>query len=164
MLVCDQREGAFLRYRNAAMQLTFDKILTKSTGIFPRNASMRTRTGKSLMSLLQRGENGAQPMTAATAKVPMTSRQVLEFVDLECGPISDCGRLYDTLSLAWGGYEERVDECCYAGSRACAFRTACAPAYHHSPHSPHHSVFFDTPRLKEPPPPYEYRTLYDSIH
>jgi len=29
---------------------------------------------------------------------------------LKCGPIPDCGLLYDTLSLEWGGYKDQLDE------------------------------------------------------
>ena len=63
------------------------------------------------MSLLQEGDmKHAQPMTKATAKVPVTSGQNDEFGALKCGPIPDCGLLYDTLSLEWGGYKDQVDE------------------------------------------------------
>ena len=52
----------------------------------------------------------AQPMTKATAKVPVTSGQNDEFGALKCGPIPDCGLWYDPLSLEWGGYKDQMDE------------------------------------------------------
>merc|ERR1719238_1384123 len=74
-----------------------------------RNVLARTRASKS-SSFLQEGEQrNAQPATTKT-KTPVTSGQDDEFGDMKCGPIPDCGLLYDTLSLEWGGYKDQVDE------------------------------------------------------
>merc|ERR1719393_1152487 len=75
-----------------------------------KNTLLKTQSRKPSVSLLQEGENKhLQPATTKT-KTPVTSGQDDEFGDMKCGPIPDCGLLYDTLSLEWGGYKDQVDE------------------------------------------------------
>jgi len=102
MQVCDTRDGATLRFSDAALQSKFDRVLMKGSKDLVRNALMKTRSIK--VSLLQ------QPATSAGPKVPTIEGQADEFGDMKCGPIPDCGLLYDTLSLEWGGYKDQVDE------------------------------------------------------
>merc|ERR1719502_216634 len=62
------------------------------------------------VSLLQDGESKHGQPASAKTKTPVTSGQNDEFGDMKCGPIPDCGLLYDTLSLEWGGYKDQVDK------------------------------------------------------
>merc|ERR1719238_2467498 len=110
MQVCDTRKGATIRFGDAALQSKFDKMLMKGSRDLLRNVLTKALPGKSSMSLLQEDEQRiAQPATTKT-KTPVTSGQDDEFGDMKCGPIPDCGLLYDTLSLEWGGYKDQVDE------------------------------------------------------
>merc|ERR1719160_2170296 len=85
-------------------------MLMKGSRDLLKNTLMRARSSKSSVSLLQDGEQKhAQPATAKS-KTPVTQGQDDEFGDMKCGPIPDCGLLYDTLSLEWGGYKDQVDE------------------------------------------------------
>merc|ERR1719478_1313538 len=85
-------------------------MLMKGSRDLLKNTLTRARSGKSSVSLLQSAEEkNAQPAAAKT-KTPVTSGQDDEFGDMKCGPIPDCGLLYDTLSLEWGGYKDQVDE------------------------------------------------------
>jgi hypothetical protein len=109
MQVCDTRDGASLRFSDAALQSKFDKMMMKGSRDLLRNVLARTRASKA-SSFLQEGEQrNAQPATTKS-KTPVTSGQDDEFGDMKCGPIPDCGLLYDTLSLEWGGYKDQVDE------------------------------------------------------
>jgi hypothetical protein len=107
MQLCDAHDGSTLRFSDAAMQAKFDRILMKGSRDLLKNTLMKARSG---VSLLQDGEQRhAQPGTANT-KAPVADGQNDEFGDMKCGPIPDCGLLYDTLSLEWGGYKDQVDE------------------------------------------------------
>ena len=111
MSLCDGADGASLiHFSDRALQTKFDRMLMKGSQNLLRSALLGAEKVK-VPSFLQEGESkNSQPMTKATAKVPVTSGQNDEFGDLKCGPIPDCGLLYDTLSLEWGGYKDQVDE------------------------------------------------------
>jgi len=104
MEVCETHGESTLRFSDVAMQQKFDRLLVKGSKSLLRNALMKTRSTK--VSLLQ------QPASAQSTgpKVPTIEGQADEFGDMKCGPIPDCGLLYDTLSLEWGGYKDQVDE------------------------------------------------------
>jgi hypothetical protein len=109
--VCDTHGGAALRFSDSAMQEKFDRMLMKGSRDLLKNALTQARSPKSSLSLLQEGEQkSGQPATTKVTKTPVTSGQADEFADMKCGPIPDCGLLYDTLSLEWGGYKDQVDE------------------------------------------------------
>merc|ERR1719393_24522 len=75
-----------------------------------KNTLLKTQSRKPSVSLLQEGENKHLQPASAKTKTPVTSGQNDEFADMKCGPVLDCGLLYDTLSLEWGGYKDQVDE------------------------------------------------------
>jgi len=102
--LCENGEHSTLRFSDVAMQAKFDRLLMKGSKDLLRNALGAKAAHPT--SFLQE----SQPMTKATAKAPVISGQQDEFGDLKCGPIPDCGLLYDTLSLEWGGYKDQVDE------------------------------------------------------
>jgi len=96
MQLCENSMGGTIRFTDIALQSKFDRLLMKGTKDLLRNALMGTQEHKAL-SFFQ------QPMGKATAKVPVISGQSGESGALKCGPIPDCGLLYDTLSLEWEG-------------------------------------------------------------
>ena len=71
---------------------------------------MKVHSTKSPVSFLQDGERKYGQPASAKSQTPVTSGQSDEFGDMKCGPIPDCGLLYDTLSLEWAGYKDQVDE------------------------------------------------------
>merc|ERR1719224_415289 len=82
------------------MQAKFDKVLAKGSHDLKNQALARVASHPALVQI-------AQP---DPVKAPVQSGQADDFGDIKCGPIPDCGLLYDTLSLQWGMYKDRVDE------------------------------------------------------
>merc|ERR1719240_45135 len=110
MQLCDAREGSSLRFSDVALQKKFDRLLMKGSRDILKNTLLKTQSRKPSVSLLQDGESKHLQPASAKTKTPVTSGQNDEFGDMKCGPIPDCGLLYDTLSLEWGGYKDQVDE------------------------------------------------------
>ena len=88
--VCDTHDGAVSRFSGVALQAKPRQDVDEGVADLPRNALMRTR--KVPLSLSQVGNTKLdQPMTEATAKVPVTSWQDDDPGALKCNPIPDCG-------------------------------------------------------------------------
>merc|ERR1719240_2600149 len=110
MQLCDARDGSSLRFSDVALQKKFDRLLMKGSRDILKSTLLKTQSRKPSVSLLQDGESKHLQPASAKTKTPVTSGQNDEFGDMKCGPIPDCGLLYDTLSLEWGGYKDQVDE------------------------------------------------------
>jgi hypothetical protein len=101
--VCSSNQGTVLRFDDARLQAKFDRVLAKASHDLLSSTLSRAVARPS--GLLQ--FNDGQP---AKTKTPVTSGQADDFGDIKCGPIPDCGLLFDTLSLQWGMFKDRVDE------------------------------------------------------
>jgi hypothetical protein len=106
MELCSSKHGGAFRFSDSKLQQKFDQVLAKgSHDLLSGPLSQMLSRPMTLVQLV--ASKDAQP---AKEKTPVTSGQADDFGDIKCGPIPDCGLLYDTLSLQWGMYKDRVDE------------------------------------------------------
>ena len=106
--VCASHAGETLRFIDAALQQRFDKLLANGSrdllsSVFSGALAMPAKN-----ALLQVAAN--KDVQPASRQTPVANGQNEDLGNVKCGPIPDCGLLYDMLSIRWGEYKDRVDE------------------------------------------------------
>jgi len=104
--MCDGGGSSTLRFKDATLQKKFDRMLMKGSRDLLRNV-LAKHTPSQAPSFVQEVESKQQP---TASKTPVISGMPDAIGDLKCSRIPDCGLLYDTLSIEWGGYKDAVDE------------------------------------------------------